>query len=53
MVRWLFKALKFKPVKTTKGDSCMSISWDKVLDLPKEQQVNYKPAADKLSLIHI
>jgi len=50
MVRWLFDVLKLKPVKTTKGDTGMSISWDKVLDLPKEQQSKYKPAADKQTL---
>jgi uracil-DNA glycosylase family 4 len=50
MVRWLYCALKLNPIKTTKGANGMSISWDKVLDLPKEQQSNYKPAADKQTL---
>ena len=50
MVRWLFDVLKLKPIKTTKGDTGMSIAWDKVLDLPKEQQSKYKPAADKQTL---
>jgi uracil-DNA glycosylase family 4 len=50
MVRWLFGVLKLKPIKTTKGDTGMSIAWDKVLDLPKEQQSKYKPAADKQTL---
>lgn len=50
MVRWLFEVLDMKPIKTTKGDTGMSISWDKVLDLPKEQQSRYKPAADKQTL---
>ena len=50
MTRWLFHVLKLKPVKTTKGDTGVSISWDKVLDLPKEQQGKYKPAADKQTL---
>tara|TARA_B100000579_G_scaffold437938_1_gene470087 strand:+ start:6978 stop:10130 length:3153 start_codon:yes stop_codon:yes gene_type:complete len=50
MVRWLFSVLKLTPVKTTKGNSGISMPWEKVEGLPDEEKKKYIPATDKQTL---
>ncbi len=52
MKRWLFDVKRFVPFKSTqqKDKGRPSTSWDKVLQLPKEQQKLYVPSADKQTL---
>lgn len=52
MRRWLFDVKQFKPFKSTpqKDKGRPSTSWDKVLQMPAEQQKLYTPSADKQTL---
>lgn len=52
MVRWLFRAMRLVPVKTTKNaaNGMPSMSWDRVLELPEKLQATLTPAVDKETL---
>jgi len=52
MKRWLFQVKKYTPVKSTgnKEKGLPSISWEKVIAMPKQAQANYTPAVDKQTL---
>jgi uracil-DNA glycosylase family 4 len=52
MVRWLFEVLGLVPIKSTdqKEKGIRSMSWEKVLALPKDKQAEYKPATDQQTL---
>ncbi len=49
MARWLFDFEGLTPIKSTnqKAKGLPSMSWEKVLELPKDRQALYKPAVDK------
>ena len=50
MVRWLFEIMNLTPIKTTKGNSGISMPWEKVSGLPAEEKSKYIPATDKQTL---
>jgi uracil-DNA glycosylase family 4 len=52
MRRWLFDVKQFTPFKSTpqKDKGRPSTSWEKVLQMPPEQQKLYTPSADKQTL---
>lgn len=52
MARWLFDFEGLTPIKSTnqKAKGLPSMSWEKVLELPKDRQALYKPAVDKQTM---
>ena len=56
MVRWLFEVKGYIPIKSTnkKEKGLPSVSWDRVLKLPKEAQREYAPSTDiqTLDILH-
>jgi uracil-DNA glycosylase family 4 len=56
MLRWLFEVKGYTPIKSTnkKEKGLPSVSWDRVLKLPKEAQKEYSPSTDiqTLDILH-
>lgn len=52
MARWLFDFEELTPIKSTnqKAKGLPSMAWEKVMELPPERQLLFKPAVDKQTL---